>query len=71
MWCSEVEGELGVDHVVSKWDERALREVPPAMRVDVTDRLVSEFLPHPTERQRKTIQSLKASKPIPSWQVWL
>ena len=61
--------ELGVGRFVSRWDEAALREVPEARRVDVTDRLAAEF--HPDEQRRKTIESLKKTEPIPRWRMRL
>ena len=63
--------ELGLDRLVSKWDTRALRGVSEADRVDVTDRLVREFLQEPTEKQLKMLESMEAAKPIPLWQVKL
>ena len=55
--------ELGVARLVSKWDEAALKSVPEANRVDVTDRLVREFV-IPTERQQKVLDSMKTTKPV-------
>jgi hypothetical protein len=52
------------DHArgVSIWDEQALKEIPESNRPDATDRLVREFFPAPTERQRKAIESRRAAK---------
>ncbi len=66
-----IQAELGVARCVSKWDESALKHIPAADRVDVTDRLVAEFLPTPTDRQRKTMDSCKAGEPLPLWQAKL
>lgn len=58
-----LEAELGVDRLVSKWDEPALEGVPAADRVDVTDRLVREF--EPDEKRLKTIEQMKTKAPLP------
>lgn len=55
--------ELGVARFISKWDTAALRDVPDARRLDVTDRLVSEF--KPDERRLKTIEQMKTKLPLP------
>lgn len=55
--------ELGVVRFVSKWDEAALRDIPRANQVDVTDRLAREF--NPDAKRLKTIEQMKASKPLP------
>jgi hypothetical protein len=60
--------ELGVDRLVSKWDAKVLQEIPETDRVDVTDRLVREFIT-PTEKQRKIIESMKAAKPVALWKA--
>ncbi|MCX6956109.1 MAG: hypothetical protein NTV51_28570 [Verrucomicrobia bacterium] len=57
--------ELGVDRVVSKWDVKVLKDVPEAQRVDVTDRLVREFIV-PNEKQQKVLDSMKTTKPVSS-----
>ena len=57
-------GALGVDRLVSKWDEKALQSVPEKSRVDVTEKLVREFIT-PDEKQRKVLDSMKTSKPVP------
>ncbi|HEX2855320.1 MAG TPA: hypothetical protein VHO24_18940 [Opitutaceae bacterium] len=62
--------ELGIARLVSKWDAKALKSIPETDRVDVTDRLVREFLT-PSEKQRKTIETLKTGKPLPLWQARL
>lgn len=56
--------ELGVAKLVSKWDAAALKGIPESDQVDVTDRLAREIFT-PTEKQRKTIESIKAAKPLP------
>jgi hypothetical protein len=66
----ELRRELGVDRLVSKWDEKALRDVPAAARVDVTDPLVRVFLT-PTEKQQKVLDSMKAKPPVPLWRLRL
>jgi hypothetical protein len=63
-----IEKQAGVGALVSKWDETALKQNARADQVDVTDQLVREFL-IPTEKQLKTIESFKASKPLPLDQV--
>jgi hypothetical protein len=62
--------ELGVARLVSKWDTKALRQVPEANRVDVTDRLVREFIT-PTEKQQKVLDSMKTKEPISLWRMKL
>jgi hypothetical protein len=57
--------ELNVARLVSRWDESSLKALPTAERVDVTDRLVREFLPTPTDKQVKTIAELKKAEPVP------
>jgi hypothetical protein len=59
----EIQKEAGVTAIVSKWDENALREYKSAEKVDLTDRLVREFI-QPTEKQLKTISSIQKSKPL-------
>lgn len=55
--------ELGVERLVSQWDEAALRAIPPANQLDVTDRLVREF--NPDAKRRKTIETMKTTPPLP------
>jgi hypothetical protein len=57
-------GELGVARLVSQWDEKTLRGVPESKRVDVTDKLVREFIT-PDEKQKKVLDSMKTTKPVP------
>jgi hypothetical protein len=58
-----LQAQLGVSAFVSKWDEAALRDIPEAWRVDVTDRLIQEF--NPDERRRKTIAEMRRKSPLP------
>lgn len=60
--------ELGVTRLVSKWDEKTLRQFRTAEQVDVTNRLVREFIT-PTEKQQKTIDSMKTNKPLALWKA--
>ncbi len=55
--------ELGVARLVSQWDGKALQQVPAPDRVDVTDRLVREFIT-PTDQQQKVLDSMKTKKPV-------
>jgi len=64
-----VRRETGVTRLVSKWDEDALRDLPAAERIDVTDALVRE-LPL-NEKQRATMRALATKKPLPLWQAKL
>ena len=64
-----VRREAGVTRLESKWDHDALRSVPVAERVDVTDALVRD-LPL-NEKQRQTMRELAAKKPLPLWQAKL
>jgi hypothetical protein len=57
----EIQEAAGVNALVSKWDNAALKKYPGAERVDVTDRLVQEF--KPTEKQLKMILEIEKSKP--------
>ena len=57
--------DLGLARIVSKWDEVALQAIPPAGRVDLTERLVRELLPNPTEQQQKVLASFRTSRPMP------
>jgi hypothetical protein len=61
----EIQKELDVTRLVSKWDEPALKDIPEANRIDATDRLVRELLPVPTEKQQKTIAAMKPTQPLP------
>jgi len=55
--------ELGGARLVSKWDATALKNVPAAQRVEVTGRLVREFIV-PTEKQQKVLDSMNTTKPV-------
>jgi hypothetical protein len=59
-----IERDVDVKVLVSKWDDATLKEYPAAKQLDVTDRLVREFI-QPTEQQLKTISDLEKSKPLP------
>lgn len=67
---AELQRQLGVQRFVSKWDGAALRDIPEADRVDVTDQLVRVFIT-PTEKQQKTIDAMKTTKPLPLWRAKL
>jgi len=60
----EIERNVGVSCLISKWDETALNDHPNAEQVDLTDQLAGEF--KPGEKQLKVIESIKKSKPVPS-----
>jgi hypothetical protein len=64
-----VRRETGVARLISKWDDDALRKVPIAERVDVTDALVRD-LPL-NDKQRTTLRELGGKKPLPLWQAKL
>lgn len=63
-------GEIGVARLVSKWDEKALQAVPAAQRIDVTEKLVREFIT-PNEKQQKVLDSMKTTEPVPRWKMSL
>lgn len=63
-----LQAELGVTRLVSKWDKTTLRQLKPVEQVDVTDRLVREFIT-PTARQQKVLDAMKTSKPLALWQA--
>lgn len=58
-----LKAELGVDRFVSKWDDAALKDVPAARQIDVTDRLTREF--NPDARRQKTLEAMKTKPPLP------
>lgn len=60
---AEAQREAGVDRLVSKWDEEALRGVAAADRVDVTDLLVRGC--KLDDKQQKTLRELAAKEPLP------
>jgi len=60
----ELQKQAGVSAIVSKWDEAALQKYKNTTRVDVTDKLVREFI-QPDEKQLKMISSIEKSAPIP------
>ena len=59
----EIQKQAGVSAVVSKWDEKSMEGYKNAEQVDVTDRLVREFI-LPTEKQAQTISSIQKNKPL-------
>lgn len=67
--AAAVEREAGVARLVSKWDGDALRGVPEADRVDVTDLLVRDC--PLSEAQRKTMREIAAKEPMPLWRAKL
>lgn len=67
--AAAVKREAGVSRLVSKWDDDALRGVPEAGRVDVTDLLVRDC--PLSEAQRKTMQEIAAKEPLPLWRAKL
>ncbi len=58
-----VQKEAGVSRLVSKWDEKTLKETKSAAQVDVTDLLLREF--KLSEEQRKVVADLRTKKPLP------
>ena len=58
-----ITNKTGVARLISKWDEKALKKIPRARQVDVTDRLLREF--KLTEKQMKMIAELRKKKPLP------
>jgi predicted site-specific integrase-resolvase len=59
----ELQKTAGVSALVSRWDETTLQKYTNASRIDVTDRLVREFI-QPDEKQMKTISSIEKSEPL-------
>lgn len=59
----------GVDRLISKWDEAALRGIAEADRIDVTDLLVRDC--PLTEAQRQTMREIAGKKPLPLWRAKL
>ncbi|MBL9207463.1 MAG: hypothetical protein JNN01_20445 [Opitutaceae bacterium] len=57
-------GEWGVARLVSQWDTKSLQTVPASSRVDVTEKLIRVFIT-PDEKQRKVLDSMKTTKPLP------
>lgn len=60
----EIQKQAGVSVIVSKWDEATLQKYKAATRVDVTDKLVREFI-QPDEKQSQIISSIEKSEPMP------
>jgi hypothetical protein len=59
----EIQKLAGVSALISKWDEPSLKKFPGAARVDITDKLVREFI-QPDEKQTKMILSIEKSEPM-------
>lgn len=59
----EIQNQAGVSVLVSKWDETTLLKYEGVTRIDVTDKLVREFI-QPTEKQQKTISGIEKSVPL-------
>jgi hypothetical protein len=60
----EIQKTAGVSVIISKWDVAALQKYSDAEQVDVTDKLVREFIA-PTPQQQKVISIMMAAKPLP------
>jgi hypothetical protein len=60
----EIEKQTGVTALVSKWNEQALAQYKDAGKVNVTDRLVREFI-QPTGQQQKVLSEMQRQKPLP------
>ena len=60
----EIQKQAGVSILISKWDEATLQKYKDATRVDVTDKLVHEFI-QPDEKQSQIISSIEKSEPMP------
>jgi hypothetical protein len=58
-----IEKADGVSKLVSKWDEKAVKEHKGSGQVDVTDLLLREF--RLDDEQRKVVKDLCAKKPLP------
>ena len=59
-----IQKQAGVSVLISKWDEKGLAKFPDTARVDVTDKLVREFI-QPDEKQSRMILSIEKSEPLP------
>jgi hypothetical protein len=60
---AEIQKQVSVSVLVSKWDKEALAAYKSAQQVDVTDLLVRDFKLEP--KQMKTIEQIKKQKPVP------
>ena len=58
----EIQQQARVSRLVSKWDEKTLKELKRAEKVDVTDLLLGEF--KLTDKQKKVAESFKKAKPL-------
>jgi hypothetical protein len=59
----EIEKQVGVTALVSKWDGKTLQTYKDVRCVDMTDQLVRQFI-QPTEQQSKVISSMEKSEPL-------
>ncbi|MCE5229532.1 hypothetical protein LLG95_08050 [bacterium] len=57
----------GIDALVSKWDAKALAQYAGAEQLDVTDEMIE--IPQPREKQRRSAQEIRKSKPLSEAQV--
>jgi hypothetical protein len=64
----QIKKEAGVAELVSKWDEDKSKNYTQEQQVDLTDRLVKEFI-QPTEAQAKILESMRKQKPLPLKEV--
>lgn len=58
-----IEKEAGVSRLVSNWDERTLATYQRIEHVDVTDRLLREFILN--EKQLRVVADMRNKKPLP------
>jgi hypothetical protein len=59
----EIKKQAGVKLLVSKWDEKTLKEHESAKRIDVTMPLIEAF--RPNEKQKKRAVEIQKSEPVP------
>ncbi len=57
-----IQKEAGVSQLVSKWDDKTLKDHARAEQVDVTDLLLRGFTLN--EKQQKVVADLRAKKPL-------
>jgi hypothetical protein len=60
----EIQKAAGVAAIVSKWNDTALKKYSDAEKVDVSDRLVREFITS-TPQQQKVLSEMQRQKPLP------
>ena len=58
----DIQKQAGVSMLISKWNQKELKQYPSAEKVDVTDPLVQVF--KPTEKHLKMIEGIKKAKPV-------